>query len=378
MKLITLLIAALALAGCSTGSSLTSMPLSAHPAVYLTTPRLLLQVDQNGDFYPDSWHHRPGDERVAGARSLALAYGDRATESLAASREQALALVREATVGKSRVFILIHGFNANAASAEAGYAILERSILFERTDAVIEFNWDGLIDRGSNLNGARIWFPAVAASQVAGSRGLRSVLGELRRKEVVFITHSRGASVVLSAISNPSYSPDFKSAVDRLGFESDFLTPVELDFAALDIKMDAVMLAPAIGNPDFWHPDCSGVRGCTNFRSFAGLRSIRHSLNPGDPVLSKRFFSWNPFSPSCGFNATTLGYTPNCGSWVRDYYNAGDGNWLKPFPMIPMRSHSFICYSGHHVLRDMLDELGVRTRQVSEEATLPPSSCTQG
>jgi len=378
MRLIGLVAFMLVLAGCATQPSLTSMPLSAHSAVYLTTPRLLLQVDQNGDFYPDNWNVFPGDARVESTRSLALAYGDGAPAALASSRQRALELVHQATDGKSRVFILIHGFNANAASAESGYAVLERSILFGGDDAVIEFNWDGLIDRGSDLNGARIWFPAVAASQVAGSRGLRSVLGELRGREVIFITHSRGASVVLSAISNPSYTPEFKAAVARLGFGDGFLAPPELDFQGLNIRMDAVMLAPAIGNPDFWAPRCSGVRGCTTFRAFPGLRSVRHSLNPGDPVLSKRFFGWNPFSPTCSFNATTLGYTENCGSWVRDHYNRGGRTWLKPFPMTAMRSHSFICYSGHPVLRDMLGELGVRTRPVPEGATLPPSSCTQG
>lgn len=378
MRWITIVAAVLVLAGCAPRPTLTNIPLSAHPAVYLTTPRLLLHVDQNGDFYPDNWHATPGDNRVESGRSLALAYGPEGVEALATSRDAALSLVRQATSGKSRVFILVHGFNANAASAEAGYSVLERSILFEPTDAVIEFNWDGLVDRGSDLNGARIWFPAVAASQVAGSRGLRSVLGVLGDRQVVFITHSRGGSVVLSALSNPSYTPEFIQAVDRLGFGTDYLTPTELDFERLNIRMDAVMLAPALGNPDFWHRDCSGVRGCRNFREFPGLRSIRHSLNPGDPVLSKRFFSWNPFTPTCSFNATTLGYTEACGSWVRDHYNVGGQAWLRPFPMTAMRSHSFICYAGHPVVREMLAELGVRTRHVPVSAIRPPASCVQG
>lgn len=377
MRIVTLLVAILVLAGCASRPTLTSTPLSAHPTVYLATPRLLLQVDQNGDFYPDNWHAVPGDARVEQRRSLALAYGGAAPQALAASRDAALDLVREATMGKSRVFILIHGFNANAASAEAGYAILERSILFKPTDALIEFNWDGLIDRGEDLNGARIWFPAVATSQIAGSRGLRSILGVLQNSQVIFVTHSRGASVVLSAISNPSYTPGFIADVERLGFSADFLTPAELDFDAANLRMDAVFLAPAIGNPDFWHRDCAGQNGCRNFRAFNGLDSVRHSRNPADRVLTKRFFSWNPFTSGCSFNATTLGYTEDCGSWVRDHYNSGGRLWLKAFPITPMRTHSFICYAGHPVLREMLGELQVQTRPVPASAALPPSSCTQ-
>ena len=354
------------------------MPLSAHPSVYLTTPRLMLQVDQNGDFYPDNWHDAPGDDDVAFHRSLAFAYQPAAPAELARSREAALGLVLQATEGKSRVFILIHGFNVNSASAEAGYGVLERTILFEPTDALIEFNWDGLVDRGQDLNGARIWFPATASSQIAGSRALRSVLASLHDQQVIFITHSRGASVVLSAVSDPSYDPDFKSDLLGLGFAPDFLAPPALDVERLHLRMDAVFLAPAIGNPDFWRPDCSGEKGCRRFRDFPGLDSVRHTRNPGDPVLSKRIYSWNPFSMACRLNATTLGYTEACGGWVRDHYNSAEALWLKPFPMEAMESHSFICYAGHPVLREMLAELGVRTRLVPERANRPPASCTQG
>nr|WP_314524972.1 hypothetical protein [uncultured Brevundimonas sp.] len=378
MRLITLLAAAIVLAACGGRPSLTSMPLGAHPTVYLAMPRLMLQVDQNGDFYPDNWHDAPGDDDVGFHRSLALAYGAAAPGALARSREAALGLVREATAGKSRVFILIHGFNANSASAEAGYGILERTILFEPTDALIEFNWDGLVDRGEDLNGARIWFPATASSQVAGSRALRLVLSSLHDQQVIFITHSRGSSVVLSAVSDPSYDPDFTDGVRALGFPADFLTPAPLDVAGLRLRMDAVFLAPAIGNPDFWDPDCTGEKGCKVFRDFPGLDSVRHTRNPGDPILSKRIFSWNPFTLTCSLNATTLGYTEDCGSWVRDHYNTADRFWLRPFPMEPMKTHSFICYAGHPVLREMLAQLDVRTRPVPGRANRPPESCTQG
>src|SRR5690606_17943217 len=70
-----------------------------------------------------------------------------------------------------------------------------------KTDEIIQFYWDGLTSQ-SILGGAKIWFDATNYSQMAGEFGLRRILNVISNKEVYIISHSRGASVVVSALNS--------------------------------------------------------------------------------------------------------------------------------------------------------------------------------
>lgn len=378
MRILWLLLAAFLLSGCGGGASLNNLPWSAYPTGYVDVPRLRIHVDQNGDFYPANWQVEPGYDEVREGRSLAVAHrGLPAAERgriLAGYRADALEQVRSAVQGRSRIFVLIHGFNAQPGSAGAGYAVIDRLIPFDRDrDLIIELYWDGFHNDGKRLNGARIWFPSAATSQMAGSRALRPILAQMRDAHVVLISHSRGASVSLSAFGNPSYTSEFRTLTRGAGLPEDYLSPPETDFSGANLRIDALMLAAAVGNPDFWSSSCTDARGCRDFRPLSGLNSIRYVRNPKDTVLPKRFIPFIPWSPACDFNATTLGYTEDCGSWVRDEY----GSRLIAYPIAPMETHSFVCYAGHPVLRRMLGDIGVATRD-PEATALPPWSCDNG
>lgn len=70
------------------------------------------------------------------------------------------------------------------------------------------------------------------------------------------MSYSRGASVVLSALSYPAYDPDFREATTRLSYlepsGSAYFTPAPLGPGG---PIRVMMLAPAIGAPDFRAPD---------------------------------------------------------------------------------------------------------------------------
>jgi hypothetical protein len=371
-------IAFLVILTASACAPLNNLPWGPYPTYDVPAAVVSVHVDQNGDFYPDDWHTNTviGEKNIQRNLSIAQSFAPNADRQniLNNFRVEALAKVAKTTEGKRRVFVLIHGFNAEVGPADAGYAVLKQTIALVPTDAVIQLYWDGLTDADTMINGGRIWFPAVATSQHAGSRALRAILRQLHDQEVIFITHSRGASVVLSAISNPNYTTKYARNIDELGFEPDFLDPPETDFRTQQLTMNAIFLAPAVGNPDFWNNSCKDTKGCTDYRDFAGLNSIRHTVNLGDPVLGKRFVTWNPINLPCSFNATTLGYTEECGSWVRAHYNAR-ADWLLPYKLQPMKTHSFVCYAGHPVLRQMLHDIGVESRRGLDLNAMPPKTC---
>lgn len=363
---------AVGLAGCS--QSLTNRPWGPYPTYDVLASQVVVQVDQNGDFYPDHWQTEIGDQNLHDTLSIALSLPREGREQrLAAFKEQALTRVRRAVAGRERVFVLIHGFNAEAGAAGAGADIVKQTIDLTEKDAVIELNWDGLRDAGGDFTGAVIWVPSTTTSQQAGTRALRPILEELSGRKVVLVTHSRGSSVVLSAFSNPNYLPSYTTKTEAEGLGYIFDTPT-IDFSQRDMEADAIFLAPAIGEPDFWSEDCRDTPTCLNFRTFPGLRSVRYTVNTGDDILQKRFFTWNPFTMPCRTNPTGLGVGECIPNLVPHYQRTAPG-WLRPYEMTSMRSHSYICYAGHPVLRRMLADVGVSTRAGLAETVAPPVTC---
>jgi hypothetical protein len=355
----------LGVAGCSASNN---FPMSHNfPAPAERPAAVRLFVDANGSFYPDRWQEKILPARLAKAKSLLNAsVGNPALENWLSEQEAArLNEVAAAASRSRRIFILIHGYNIDEALSAFNFDLVERRIDFAPDDLLIRFHWDGLLG-GSYPASGKVWFNATGYSQLAGVRGLRRVLDRFSGKEVFLISHSRGASVILSALGNPPYDPGFRRQTEALDFARDpaFLQPPELADRGNHIR--AIFLGPAIGFPDFWDARCEPRPGqrarcadppasapCPEYRRLSSqLLSIRYTLNDGDDTLNK-FVGLGRY-----FNATDLGRRAEVGASLKPCYG---------FPLVEQRiakthPHDFVLYAQDPELADMLRASGVKPR----------------
>lgn len=361
--IMTATIAALALSGCYTHN---------FPRDTRFTPthqipeKAHVSVDMNGTFYPDGWNAfvRPGKawkaKSLLGEANLRSEAGDNVMKTLVVSDQQRqLKTLTAYLQGKSRVFIFIHGVNTSQSDADEAYRVMEQSIVFRPDDALIEFNWDGYVAKGgvAGIAAARFWFLAVTNSQLAGSRGLRPILNLLRNQQAILISHSRGASVILSALANPPYDAGFRNDKVRLGYLGDNpLEPPPLQERGNDISV--AMLAPAIGEVDFRAKACEAIedvknaKPCTVWRHFSRqLKAIRYTVNPCDTVLNKFVGLADSLNP------TDLGLDATVGQAVDDHYPR-----MIPYPLSSPHGHKFVYYAADPEFRKMLGSAGVETR----------------
>lgn len=314
--------------------------------------RLTLYADANGHLYPDDWRSRFDPERVEDEHSLLAAdnFNPRTHRFLREERDRQLDGIAASLRGRSRVFVLVHGFNNNHAEARLAFDVVRSRLPLLASDGVVEFLWDGL-SSAQRLGQGAMWFSAAGYSQLAGTQALRGLLARLADKPVVVIAHSRGTSVTLSALSDPAYAPSFRRHTRELLGDDFGSEPLPRAGAPID----ALFLAPAIGNPDFWTPAGTRTGGCDDYRAFpARLRSIHYTVNPGDPVLRK-FFA--PFSSR--FNATDLGYDGAVGRRLEQCYS---GRFVMQGHDLDMDAHSFIDYALDPVLPRMLAAAGISAR----------------
>jgi hypothetical protein len=315
-------------------------------------------VDQNGTFYPDYWKNfdEPPRSALKYAYSLTTMAGwsSGGLDSLRVEEDRILDQLGDFLAPKSRIFILIHGFNSGEERSEEAYELIQNAIDLRESDAVLEFHWDGLVARGGPLSrplgSGKIWFNATGYSQLAGARGLRRILNRLHGKEVVVIAHSRGASVTLSAFSDPPYHPTFAGDtrqahnIDVFGNE-----PV----ANNGNRITAVFLAPAIGDVDF--RTVRHYEGDRTYRPFGPqVVRIHHTVNSRDPVLRK------PLGFSDSFNPTDLGYKQSVTDSIAPHYARG---FLTSQAISDLPVHDFTRYVTHSSFKPMLRSLGINTRE---------------
>ena len=311
-------------------------------------------VDQNGTFYPDYWRTFDAPPRSALRYAYSLATMAARTpggmDSLRAEEERVLDQLEAYLAPRERVFILIHGFNSGFERSEQAYERIQNAIAFTESDAVVEFHWDGLMARGGPLSkplgAGKIWFNAAGYSQLGGSRGLRRILDRLHDKDVVIIAHSRGASIALSAFSDPPYAPDFIAAtreyhnIDVYGGE-----PLREN----GNRITAIFLAPAIGDVDFRtvrHYD-----GDTTYRRFGPqVVRIHHTVNRNDPVLRKFIGAADRYNP------TDLGYDQSVTTAISGGYARG---FLTSEPFHGLGDHDFELYVSDARFKPMLRSLGI-------------------
>lgn len=364
IRFISVICALLAAAACSSAN----VPVSTgFPGIVDRPPSARVFVDANGTFFPDAWRNRIEASRLDKFGSLLGAASPHERAWLSAEEERQLKLLAAIIAGKNRVFVLVHGYNIGEADAALAFDLIERRIEFRPTDAVIRMHWDGRL--GSGVGNGSIWFAAAGYSQMVGIRGLRRILNLASAQDVYLISHSRGASVVLSALGDPPFAPRFRRDTERLDFagESFFSLPLE----ERGNRIQAILLAPAVGYPDFWDRSCEpreGAKGtcmdppivqtpgsgCPQYRTFTPqLQSIRYTTNAGDETLRKYVFNLRRY-----FNATDLGYDVKVGQRLAPCY----AFQMKGYPIGDTHPHAFTLYAQDPEVADMFKDVGVQAR----------------
>jgi hypothetical protein len=163
--------------------------------------------------------------------------------------------------GFEHVFILVHGFNSLykdslKAYGEARSTIQELKLNPDKV-AYIYFHWNGLGTQGEGRQ-LTFWNNSCGYSQMAGICALRPILNTIPPDiKVHIISHSRGASVVFSALSNPPFVKSFITStlmkddpidIPRLANSGNYFKQVERPVTYFAV-------VPAIGQCDLLKPN---------------------------------------------------------------------------------------------------------------------------
>ncbi|BCD98854.1 alpha/beta hydrolase [Marinagarivorans cellulosilyticus] len=235
--------------------------------------------DQEGSIYPidsnhdafdwePSWKCRFADcgwqlHRIKNADNKELVY-DYFTDHKAA-----LSIItkdlNESIQSTGHLVVLIHGFNNDHDQASANFGEIQKKI--EKDVTFLEVYWDGL----GGWQPISFWGDALTYSNLAGQLGLRRILNSVENKpHLTFVTHSRGAAVALSAISDPKYDEDIcapqennvnktnielcaKQLGENVPLDPDKPLPRFSPFKSGNFSsLNTAMFAPAIGSGHIW------------------------------------------------------------------------------------------------------------------------------
>lgn len=359
----SLLTGVLALSGCAAHS----FPLSnrfVYPEDASDTAEVF--ADTNGTLYPAGWQShfrprlskkRPGEGKWLAGNLLSQSTHSRKFRGLIERDEvRQLSEIKNFSARHKRIFILVHGYNASVEETSIPFAQVKSQLDLKFGDGLIHFYWDGLIGKG--VGAVTVWFKAANASQIVGSRAFRGVLEQIEGREVYVIAHSRGASVVMSALGNPVHDSGFRAKLLRKaqGWGKPYqgmLTPKPLTDRGNAIHV--LLLAPAIDRIDFCDVTEQPLKSkgfiCTKFRPLGSqIKSFGYTVNSSDPVLGKFLFS------SQAFNPTGLGQDAKIGRELK----------AESYPLFreyifekPEGFHAFKDYTSHPVFFQMLTNTGI-------------------
>lgn len=345
----------LTLTGCATHNTPDNL-INPYPGEHGFTE---IFVDQNGYFYPNDWSNRfpePCNKWSCWGKHYSLmtfAINDQDEELKNYLKEEQNRIIEDLQNKlrvSDRIYILIHGYNNKNGYARKRYKEISELIELSNRDLVINFYWDGLVSDSGEAGSAKIWFHATGYSQLAGMMGLRKILEEIPEKEVFIITHSRGASVALSALSNPPFNSKFSYDTKKHHYLN-ICSAAPLTEKGNTIKL--ILLAPAIGAVDFRGPDYPIDN---SFRDLsAQLKWIGYSVNTKDEVLEK-ILKWPNISDN--FNPTDLGFNPKAGAEINRHYG-----FLKEYTFKDTSSHDFDKYIKDPEFQKMLRDAGIPTTQ---------------
>lgn len=345
MKNISILITILFLA--TSCGIMHNVPQTNDPNVFVKPNMNTFFVDQNGNFYPANWKKtygnppRKGNKHEYSLKKKAIQLG--LENDLSTFEKNKIAKFRTKITSKKRVFIFVHGYNADIETTEVSYNFLKTLInTNEKTDEIIKFYWDGLVSQ-SPLTSASNWFSATSFSQMAGEFGLRRLLNTMKNKEIFIISHSRGASVVLSALTTPPFKEGF---VDEIKAEHD----IDIDQESANLlenknKITCIMLAPAVGLVDFQKKDTiTNVEKYINFTP--QLKRIHITTNNTDNTL-KKFIGFM----SKRLTPTDLGYKDDLYNQLTEQYP-----FFEKTDFTGMKSHEFKRYIHNPKFKTILKE----------------------
>lgn len=317
-------------------------------------------VDQDGTFYPDKPEKYITSRKFArgdahSLRQSALLRGGKPLYSeLLESEREVLQRFSVGYEGKERIFIFVHGFNNSPKVADKNYALIEEKIKFRESDGIVRFHWDGLVApfNLAFISTLAIWDNSTGYSSMAGQFGLRRLLNQFQNKEIYLIAHSRGASTILSALSNPQYFSNFESETvqenrfpDAKGTALASIAPKAYDNGN---KLKLILFAPAIGEPDFRGPE-----GQT-FRDLGSqIASISYTVNSRDIALQKGILGIERDNKN---NSTTMGFKglPEMDS---KYPN------VRAYPITDVRSHGLKKYVNSEKFPLIMKEAGLELRE---------------
>lgn len=323
-------------------------PLNQNPNEEVEPNITKVYVDQNGDFYPNNWEAKYGPHpKITWRKAYSLrkiADNKNLQDDLSNYEENLLINIKKRIENKERLIILVHGYNNGEKKAKTSFRRIQEIIGTNPEDEFIEFYWDGLVS-DDPISTASIWFKAAGYSQLAGEFGLRKILNLAENKEIVMISHSRGASVVLSALSNPPYEPEFAEQTEEYHLLK-VHNPTSLTENDNNIKV--IMLAPAVGRIDFKTPEY--YKDNDSFREFSGqVNSIHITVNATDSTL-KKYIGFL----SDKFNPTNLGYDIDEYNLVSKEYD-----FLEKTEFTGLGSHAFWEYINDPKFTKILQEEGV-------------------
>jgi hypothetical protein len=328
-------------------------------------------VDVNGTFYPPQWSDNSviGRDAVKRQHSLfaATRTNPKSRDLIQRAEARWLGDLSQSAQQKRRVFIFLVGFNTNQAKSTPDLEAMRKAIAMTPEDLTIRFYWDGH-NAKVYVDTAGIWFMGSGSSQVVGQRALRRVINAMGDRDIFIVSYSRGASVVLSALSDPGYSPTFRARTTQLDYlepkGDDFFRPKPLGLSG-DIRV--LMLAPAIGEPDFRAPEQFNHQWV--FREFPErLVSIRYTINPRDYVLNKIGIGL-----ADNFNDTSLGAFQEAGSRVDCHYR-----FLQGYPVEGRRvGHGVPDYLEDPAFLKMLHDSGLRASRENGSSFPAPDLITR-
>ncbi|MDO6477349.1 alpha/beta hydrolase [Alteromonas sp. 1_MG-2023] len=163
-----------------------------------------------------------------------------------------------------KLVVFIHGFNNDFDAASKNFGLIREKIDMDNI-TILEVYWDGL-DLPIPLFP---WAKALTYSNLAGQIGLRGILNGINVHdiELAFITHSRGAAVAVSAISDPIYDDDIcapqetgkhdylqlcEKQIPSEAFVDESFPRFEPFKSSIFSNINLVFFAPAIGGGHFW------------------------------------------------------------------------------------------------------------------------------
>ncbi|WP_313578911.1 alpha/beta hydrolase [Chishuiella sp.] len=319
-----------------------NVPDSQRPNNFIQPNTTSSFVDQNGNFYPDSWLKEFGKPPRNASRNdyslMKIATEKSFQDELINYENLRLKAISERIRNKKRVIIFVHGIDNDYLSSLSSYNKAKSYMNINNSnDEILNFYWDGLVNE-SLFGAAKVWVSATTNSQLAGVFGLRRILNSISNKDVYLISHSRGASVVLSALVNPSLkSSEIKRA--KKVHHVDYSDALELK--ENNNRFYSIMLAPAIGRVDF-------VTDADELKQFTPqLKKMHITINNTDYVLGKGRVGFL----SRSFTPTDFGYKDDLYNELNKTYT-----FLEKTDFTGQDSHEFKKYINNPKFITILKE----------------------